>query len=69
MNADEGQVRERTGLEFPAHLDLNRPMGTSGPWNTVPNWERMQNVQLPVYLCPSSPLSGTSKPRGNRLLF
>src|SRR5262245_20125897 len=27
-------------------LDLTRPVGTAGPWTTVPNWIRLQNFQV-----------------------
>ncbi len=37
-------------------LDLTQPMGSSGPWAAVPNWIKMQNVQIATYICPSSPL-------------
>jgi prepilin-type N-terminal cleavage/methylation domain-containing protein/prepilin-type processing-associated H-X9-DG protein len=37
-------------------LDLTQPVGSAGPWTSVPNWQRLQNFQLPTYICPSSPL-------------
>jgi prepilin-type N-terminal cleavage/methylation domain-containing protein/prepilin-type processing-associated H-X9-DG protein len=37
-------------------LDLTQPVASPGPWQQVPNWVRLQKVQVPTYLCPSSPL-------------
>ncbi len=37
-------------------LDLTQPVGTAGPWNTRPNWVRLQNFQVSTYICPSSDL-------------
>jgi prepilin-type processing-associated H-X9-DG protein/prepilin-type N-terminal cleavage/methylation domain-containing protein len=37
-------------------LDLTKQMGSSGPWDQVPNWIKMQNVQIVTYICPSTPL-------------
>jgi prepilin-type N-terminal cleavage/methylation domain-containing protein/prepilin-type processing-associated H-X9-DG protein len=37
-------------------LDLTQPVGTSGPWEAVPNWRNLQNYQVSTYICPSSPM-------------
>jgi prepilin-type N-terminal cleavage/methylation domain-containing protein/prepilin-type processing-associated H-X9-DG protein len=37
-------------------LDVTKSVGSSGPWNSVPNWIKLQNFQDPTYICPSSAL-------------
>ncbi len=37
-------------------LDLTLPVASAGPWNTVPNWIKLQNFVVPTYVCPGSPL-------------
>jgi prepilin-type processing-associated H-X9-DG protein len=37
-------------------LDLTKPVGSSGPWNNVANWIKLQNFQVSTFICPSSSL-------------
>src|SRR5262249_960133 len=37
-------------------LDLKQACASPRPWNTVPNWIKLQNFQVSTYICPSSQL-------------
>jgi prepilin-type N-terminal cleavage/methylation domain-containing protein/prepilin-type processing-associated H-X9-DG protein len=37
-------------------LDLNQPVGSSGPWEAMANWRVLVSQQVSTYICPSSTL-------------